>query len=385
MKKRVYLFAILIGIPFLGSAQWAKHLDYGTGLNFNIPAIKPKAQDTLSVRAGWGFSLFGEYQIDHGFWLASRIGYDQTKYYHDYENLGTTFNSGTFSTSMLTMPAGFSGTRFEMGMCASYSFRSRREVLDPSRSSGVRTLRRRPEVKSDLGLFLGIAFDLKPQFGLKVTYTEFLLSQQKTNRTTGRPDQLQVTLDIRFNRLGELASHNAEDSAFHSLLMLSQEGTMVFMLPTRQSEIRAIKDSAEQADFRDELRKSQLLLAKYINRNYNFSDFVICYDTSVKYITGGHEYKYFLDSNLNYVEATPKLYMLFGYSGENFYSEFRRWSTGMYIYNRDFQIMPEPFPSFTQYPERDNVMDDAQSVSRMINRMNSSLFLSMSAFKPQTP
>lgn len=374
MKKwAILLLTFLVLIPFKGFGQsFYDRLDYGLGIAFNIPAFKPIANDTLGVKPGMGYSVFADLKINQYWTWSARAGFDQTRYMHEFDNTISVFNSGNLAFSAYYSPEKMSETRFEMGLAGNYSLLGFREVLDGSKASGVRRDWEYPKVRHDLGVTAGIAFELKPQFLLRFSYTEFIFSRQRTSFISGRPDQFQIALDVRFNRLSEITTSTDYQEAYDQLSQLAG-GKMVFMLSTRISETRAIHDSLERAEFIKDLELSHVHLVKAIHRYYKYSDFLVCYDTAVQHLEQGRTYGFFLDSNMNMVEGNIDGFHMYAHVGDNFYSDYRRWATGIYVYDQQFMLLKEPFPFFTKYREISDEVYSSFNMDRMVRELNQSL------------
>lgn len=356
--------------------------NYGLGLHLNVPVFKPFANDTLGVKAGWGACVFGDRPINNNWGYRIHAGFDQSKYLHDIDNTITIFNNGNLTSLALYFPEQMSETQFQIGLTGNYSFIGTREVLDGTKSSGVRRDKYRPPARGDIGLVLGIAFELKPHLLLRFNYTEYLISKQHSDFIDGRPDQVQIGLDIRFNKLDEINTRSDYSVAYNQLNDLTN-GKMIFMLSTRSSEINAIADSVKKADFIKDLNTTHENLVKAIYRHYKYSDFLICYDTSVDKFGESGTYEVFLDSNMNRINGVIDGYRLYGHVGENFYSEYRRSATGIYIYDTEFVMLKSPFPYFIKYRERSDSENDYDNIEKMILDLNHSLFDQQSLISPR--
>jgi hypothetical protein len=343
---------------------------YGIMPSFHIGVVKPVAQDSFSTRSAVGLSAFIEYKnASNG--LSLGFGYNQNRIIEDRINLISIFHSLDMPLDYVKYLSEESKTAFLFGVIPSYNIARRSVLLDGSSPSGSGLIQEELPFRLDLGLKLGLSLEMSPGVRLQVNYLEYIKAQQTVDFVDAKGDLVQIGLQLRFN---EMKHEKLEEIRTIEHIQNLKNAALIFVIPTEAKDLEKFTESKEREAIVAIKKERMKYMVQAIHAYYDYSNFYIIRDLDVQSFKRGSR-SIFLDTALNTyevgAEAITDYYM--AVVGESFAADNKQTRSGIFVYDRNGDILKAPFPYFTPYPPRDAYMDQKVWVYMMFNKFTTSL------------
>lgn len=306
--KRSYLFLLFIFSALYLSAQ--QRLDYGIGINFNVPTVKVnQASSRFSTKAGYGLGLFASYSLDHSpLGISMKLEADRTPYFS--ESLAK-----NIQVDGLDLMLGINATVKQMDSTI-FKFHFVPSVANvytyDINSRNTQSLNGQLDHNFDIGINLGSEIRLSKYTGLEFSYTYRVLAKRQSQYYDAMPNCLTVSLNLHFNKNKDKALQKQE---------------MSVMLDSLSKDTLYIVNSACSEKMTDEK------LYSLFQQAYNFSAFRVIKSEDVASVKENN---------------SP---FFFAFVGELFGGEGEPASNGIYLMDSNFELTEYPYPVHTNYYE----------------------------------
>jgi|GEM_PF-3840093 len=374
---RTLLSTILLSLVFNSTlAQntfWAKP-DYGLTFDLNLPIIKPVSKDTLSMKSAVGASVFFEFGNSENLRLQTSLGFDRVVYNHN-ELLSTiTNNSVNMGFTGFYQPGFMDGTKFFFGIEPSYTLTE----VDAYDVNQVPVIRKSDELDNpfDIGFRVGMSLILRPHIALNLSYKEMYYGKPQVNRYKGVPDQFEVGLQFKFNRISSRTQLSNRIVAKHEVSRMKDSSYLIFILNSHAAELRALTDEGDRKDLLEKIEEEQSNQIAAIKENYKFSNYIICKETELpKILTGNFNINILGQSAGLQSSILGTVEPYFARIGEFPIYDNQSPRSGIFIYDNQMNLLVKPFPSYTPYYGLETFLSDEKRLNAMINTLNESLDL----------
>jgi hypothetical protein len=329
--------------------------EYGLHLHIDNSIIKPVATDTFTNKTGAGFGLLLERKFGNARVQASP-NLTWTRYADDFENRNSSCFSGDLAVKASFPMDKARQTFFEIGPMFGYTL----DYFEASALDGKRFSENRNQLITglpfDYGAQIGVGLDLNPGTRLTLSYIDYFNGGQKASRINGRIDYVQFGIQLRINELSNSAATKekitkaraAIDSASVHAHRLSKtgDGTMVFIIATDKKSYFELN---EQNNNSEEILKGVI---ESIYNNYTHGYFVVTLDTMIDGPNDQSFQVFEKDGSLRTYDKVNSVHY-YGKIDELFLSQSGNAKWGLFIFDYNMNLLEEPFPFYTAYPELD--------------------------------